>query len=279
MAARITTILFTLTMMLGILVGIKIGQAESPATEPNTNFTGVISQVSGDRITLQASSHTISFAMPRGTTIQVSGHAATAADLKVGMGALVISTDGKTASEVRAYPATTTKPTTEPAAHNFTGVIAAVSADAITLKSGDHTTTFAIAHAPTIRVADHAATVADLKVGMSALVVSTDGKTASEIRGFVPTTTKPVTQPTTKPAAPQTFTGTITQVRGDGLTLVSEPHTASYAFTHATKITVNGQTATGTDLKVGMKAAVTSTDGKVATEIKAYPATTTKQNP
>ncbi len=247
MSLRIS-VLFALMMAIGLLTGLRLSHAEPTAA--TTNFTGVISQVSGDRITIQSSGHTNSFAMPHGTPIKVNGQPAAASDLKVGMTAIVISTDGITAAEIRAYlPATTnpaTEPTTKPVASTtFTGSITQVRGDGLTLESPPHTASFSFNHNTKISVNGQPATGADLKVGMKAIVISTDGKSATEIRAYSPTTTKPTTEPTTKPVASTTFTGSITQVRGDGLTLESPPHTASFSFNHNTKITVNGQAGDG----------------------------------
>jgi len=266
-------------LILGTLFGMML-PAQAQTTSP-AGQTGVISQVSRDRVTLRANDHTLSYAMPASTIVKIDGNVVGIGDLKVGMSAIVFSTDGKTATEVRAYTqhtTTTTKPTTEPTtqpANGQTGVISQVSRDRVTIQANSHTFSYAMPASTIVKVDGKVVGIGDLKVGMSAIVFSTDGKAATEVRAYTQHTTT-TTQPTTQPTNGQT--GVISQVRGDGITIQTSNHSLSYAVPPSTVVKVDGNPASIGDLKVGMSALVFSTDGKTATEVRAYtPHTTTNK--
>ena len=246
-------------------------QPTPPAPPPPAlqhTVSGSITQVGNGQVTLQGTAGAITVALTDTTTYKVNGQPGTLADLKPGMNAIAISTDGKTATEIRAYAPQPTPPAPPPPApqHNVSGSITQAGADHVTFQStAGLTTTIAITGATTFKVNGQPATLADLKPGMNAIAISADGQTATEIRAYTP---QPV--PPTPPAVPNNITGTISQIANDQLTLQSSTKSTTVTLTPATTFNVSGKAAAITDLRLGMHALAVSTDGKTATEIKAY---------
>ena len=193
MGLRTTTALFAFMMAIGILTGLRLSHAEPTTTaQANTSVTGIISQVSGDRITLKLlvtpsasqclaerpSKSAVSPPPPPTSKSACPRSSSQPTEKPPWKFAPYPPTTTKPTTHPTTEPTTkpTTRPTTEPANHNYTGVITQVNGDGITIQSSGHTTTFKITSSTTIKIGDHVGTVADLKVGMSALVVSSGWK-------------------------------------------------------------------------------------------------------
>ena len=251
----------------------RITTPTPPATQ--TALTGVINQVGGGQLTLQTSTQTITVTLTTATVTKVDGKLVGAGDLKAGMSAMVFATDGKIATEVRAY---TPKPATQPpAATGQTGTITQIGDGQLTLQASGKTLVFTLANTTVTKVDGKVVGVGDIKTGMTAIVFSTDGKIATEVRAYTP---KPTTQPpTTQPPVATGQTGTITQI-GDGqLTLKGASQTLVFMLTSATVTKVDGKVVGAGDIKTGMTAIVFATDGKTATEVRAYTPKPTTQPP
>ena len=73
-----------------------------PAPDPN-KITGIISAVTDTPLTLKTKSASVDITLTATTTYTIDGKAGTAADLKANMYGLAITSDGKTATEIKAY--------------------------------------------------------------------------------------------------------------------------------------------------------------------------------
>lgn len=171
--------------------------------------------------------------------------------------------------------------TTAPATRVY-GKITAVGNGTVTLHNGEKNKDYLVTinESTVVRVNGKAAKASDLKVGMNAAASGTEGNVASEIVAYMPgTTSQPA--PTTAPAGTRVY-GKITAVGGSSITLHNGEKNKDYTvtFNETTVIRVNGQAAKAADLKVGMNAGASGTEGNAAREIVAYiPGTTSQPAP
>lgn len=166
----------------------------------------------------------------------------------------------------------TVKTATAAQPSGVTGVITQVGSDGVTIKLGNgQTPTIKVNNATVVKVDGKAVKLADLKAGMSTMVIGehlSQGNPAKEIRAYTGQ------HGTSQPAHTGGVTGTITQVGSGSITIkLSNGHVAEIKFNDATVVNVNGQAAKATDLKVGMRTAITGEHlslGNPAKEIRAY---------
>ncbi len=255
------------------------------ATATSQNISGKITQVAAGSVTLQTSTKTVPITLTDSTVIKVNGTVTTASYLVTGMRAYALTTDGVTATELLAYtPPVTTPPTTPPTTtspNNFSGKITQIGTAQLTLQNSTKTVNVTLTAGTIFKLDKQPSTLAALHTGLYAYAITSDGATATQILAYTP---KPSPTPPPTPA-PNTnnFSGKITQIGADQLTLQTSSKTIPITLTASTVIKVNKQISTLAALQTGMHAYAITTDGVTATEIRAYlpnattstPATTT----
>jgi len=172
----------------------KSGTAtSSPAgTEPKPDVFGTIVKLGNGSMTLQGSNNTQTVVTFNSATIvMISGSAAKASDLKVGMHAGAWVKSSQPATKINAYMpksgSATSKPATaEPKADVF-GTVVKVGGGAMTLvPKGDQTVTVAFNGNTVVIISGKAAKVSDLKVGMRAAAWVKASQPATKIYAYVP---------------------------------------------------------------------------------------------
>jgi ferric-dicitrate binding protein FerR (iron transport regulator) len=254
-------------------------RAKMLAADAN-KITGVLAEVGNSQLVLKRSNGNVTINVTGSTVFTVNNQTGAVGDLKAGMYILAITTDGQTATEIKAYspkPKTTTTPETPkaPDPNKPYGEISQVGGGQLTLKSSGKTFIVTLTDSTTYTINTKPGNAADLKVGMHALAITADGKTATEVKAYTPKTTQPAATPN-----PNNIEGNVTQVGGGQLTLQNSKRTVTVTLTDSTTYAINGKAGTAADLKVGMRGVAFTSDGKTATQVKAYaPKAPTTQPP
>jgi RNA polymerase sigma factor (sigma-70 family) len=275
---KLVAVVTALVLAGGTVGTVLVTQAAGTADPPSVS--GTITQVGSGGISIQPDGgQPVAVALNGATVVKVNGQASKAADLKVGMKALVFGQQGQPATEIRSYTPQppTTHPSPSPAPQpNVAGTITQVGEGSVTIQPGTgQAVVVPLNSATVVKVGGAAAKATDLKVGMRAYAFVPQGQPATEIRAYTP----PPATPTPSPAPKPTVAGTITAV-GEGSVTI-QPGTGQAVvvpLNSATVVQVGGKAAKAADLKVGMRAYTFGQPGQPATEVRAYtppPATPT----
>jgi hypothetical protein len=269
-------------LLTGGAVGTYVAVAQTGTTTHTSTTTppiakGAVTAVTNSSVTFTYGGVVTTVTVDASTVFKLGGNAATLADVKVGQNGYAFGTAGQPATEIRLYTPTppTSSPTTHPAtAPGVTGLLTAIGADTLTIKTANGETAVTLNAGTVIKISGNAATLADLKTGMYIYALGAKGQPATEIRAYPP---KPATTQTSPPATTISAFGTVTDITGSIVTLATQTATIKVSFDTATVFNINGNKSAGpSDLKVGMHMAAIGDLSKPAKEIRAYtpPATT-----
>jgi Ethanolamine utilization protein EutJ (predicted chaperonin) len=159
----------------------------SAASQPSVS--GSITQVGSGSITVQPKSgDPVAVTLNDATVVKVLGKVATAADLKVGMTAIVIGPAGQPATEIRAYPPPTTSPSPSPTPKPYVyGNITEAGAASITVQPPTgQAVVVPLNDATVVKIGAQVGKIADLKAGMRCYVFGQPGQPATQVAAYTP---------------------------------------------------------------------------------------------